>query len=186
MSNYEAIFGGVYVVFMILYVMIVIGAAAAFYILNSIGLSNMAKKLGYDKPWLAWIPGACVYLMCMLPTKEYKILVFNKTFTDRKNAFWAWLILLGAGFTLGILSAIPFIGWIIAILAFPAVIFGSVITGYPMLKDLFDLFHDNKKAMIFSIVSIAVPAAQGVFFFITGKGEPKMISDYTQHNETSM
>ncbi len=180
MSNYEAIFGGVYVVFMILYVMIVIGAAAAFYILNSIGLSNMAKKLGYDKPWLAWIPGACVYLMCVLPAKEYKILVFNKTFTDRKNAFWAWLILLGAGFITGILCVIPFIGWIIAILVYPAIVFGSVITGYPILKDLFDLFHDNKKAMIFSIVSIAAPIAQGVFFFITGRGEPKELPDYTQ------
>ena len=177
MSNYEAIFGGVYILFMILYVVIVFGITIAFYVLNSIGLSNMAKKLGHEKPWLAWIPGACVYLMCTLPKKEYKILVFNKTYTDRKVAFWAWLILLGAGFLTGILSAIPFIGWIMAILLFPAIIFGTVITSYPMLKDLFDLFLDNKKAMIFSIISIVAPIAQGVFLFITGKGEPKEIED---------
>ena len=186
MSNYETVIGGAYIVFLILYVVLVLGITVTFYILNSIGLSNMAKKLGHDKPWLAWIPGACVYLMCMLPKKEYKILVFNKTFTDRENAFWVWLILLGAGFITGILCAIPFIGWIIAILVYPAIAFGSVITGYPILKDLFDLFHDNKKAMIFSIVSIAAPIAQGVFFFITGKGEPKIISDYSQRNEASM
>lgn len=171
-TNYETVIGTGFGIFMVLYVLILLGMAAAIYVLNAIGLNNMAKKMNHPQPWMAWIPGANMYLMCTLPTKEYQILLLKKTYTDRRAGFWAWLIMIGAGMVIGLFSAIPFIGWIIAILGYPAIVFGSVVTGYPILKDLFDLFHDNKKSMIFSIISIAVPAAQCVFMFITGRGEP--------------
>lgn len=42
-------------------IMLVVGILT--YVLEGIGFSAMAKNRGYDKPWLAWIPVASVYLM---------------------------------------------------------------------------------------------------------------------------
>ncbi len=38
-----------------------IGFSVLVYVLESIGISTMLKKCGYDKPWLSWIPGANIF-----------------------------------------------------------------------------------------------------------------------------
>ncbi len=40
--------------------------AVALWVIRSIGLMRMAKKLGFPDPWLAWIPGAAEYLFVKL------------------------------------------------------------------------------------------------------------------------
>ncbi len=44
--------------------------AAIFYILNAWLLYRIGKRLGYDKPWFAWIPIANMYMMVDLSKKE--------------------------------------------------------------------------------------------------------------------
>lgn len=49
-----------------------------FYILQGIGLSDIAKKQGEDKYWLAWIPLGGVLLLMMLIEEKVPKLLRNK------------------------------------------------------------------------------------------------------------
>ncbi len=49
----------------------VIGAVVlVFYVYSALALSTTAKKLGFDKPWLAWIPIANLYMLFKLGEQE--------------------------------------------------------------------------------------------------------------------
>ena len=41
-----------------------------FYVYFAFAFMTIAKKLGYDKPWLAWIPIANIFLFPILATNE--------------------------------------------------------------------------------------------------------------------
>jgi hypothetical protein len=62
-----AVSTGVFAILAVILIIVLI-IAAAFYVLKSIGLYKMAKKVGYSKAWLAWIPYASTWLMFNLPT----------------------------------------------------------------------------------------------------------------------
>ncbi len=54
----------------IISLILVIGFAVAFYVLKSIGVYKLAKNHGIDKAFMAWIPFAWIYLLCLL-VKEF-------------------------------------------------------------------------------------------------------------------
>lgn len=129
-----------------------------FYVLNSIGLYRMAKKVGNDKAWLAWIPIANTWLMFTLPDSEYRILAINKVIQSRSNAFWIFFGgRFAVAFALMILSVIPFIGWF-AVLLGPlldlAVMVMYVLMLYPVYQDLYELFLPEDTAKNYAIASI--------------------------------
>jgi hypothetical protein len=105
--------------------------AIVFYVYTALVWSTIAKKLGYAKPWLAWIPIANVFLLPILAKKNWawgfiflvpivNIVFFIiwtwNIFEQRKYPGWLSLVPIAA--------IIPFIGWI-ASLAF-LVIMGMV------------------------------------------------------------
>jgi len=97
--------------------MSLIGIAA--YVYFALVWSSIAKKLGYEKHWLAWIPIANMFLYPILAGKKWgngfwlllpvvnvilMIIWSWKIFEKRKYSGW-WNLLL-------IASPIPVVGWI--------------------------------------------------------------------------
>ena len=68
--------GALIMVIAIIGIMLLLSIAV--YVLQAVPLYKMAKKLGHQYPWMAWIPFANTYLMFTLPDKQLRILAFNK------------------------------------------------------------------------------------------------------------
>lgn len=86
----------------ITFLFLMLAFACSFYVLQSIGLYKMAKKLGHDSPWLAWIPFANIYLMFILPKHSFEPLIIKTEIISRVNAFWIYM---GVTFGINILSS---------------------------------------------------------------------------------
>ena len=56
-------------IFYAVYMIFILAISAVGFILLGIGLSRMLKKVGYEKPWLAWIPIANGYAIGVLADK---------------------------------------------------------------------------------------------------------------------
>lgn len=154
--------------------------AVGIYILHSIGLYRMAKKVGNDKPWLAWIPFANMWLMFTLPDSEYRVLAINKVIDDRSNAFWIFMaIQYGASIVISVLSALPFVGWIFALIS-PllsiAVMVAYVFMMFPVYKSLYEMFLPESSAQNYAIASIIcnylLPIVTPILILIVSGKEP--------------
>jgi len=104
--------------FLAAFIVIAIGV----YVYMAFAFMTIAKKLGYGKPWLAWIPVANLFLIPILVKKHwawgfiflvpivgavfYFMWMWN-IFEQRKYPGWLCLIALG--------SFIPVVGWLAAI-----------------------------------------------------------------------
>lgn len=109
--------------------MIFIGLAL--YVYGALAMMTIAKKLGYDKPWLAWIPIANMFLLPILAEKEWPwgfillIPLVNMVFV----IMWTWRIYERRNYP-GWLALVPIASFIplVNFLAFPAqlVILGLV------------------------------------------------------------
>lgn len=137
---------------------IIIGTLLIIYVLESIGLYRMAKKLNHDKAWLAWIPYAKLWLLFDMPKKEFRVLALNKEIPVRTNAFWIYIaITYGSGIVLNMLAVIPIINWVVA---FISPLMGIALTlvfvfmMYPAYKDLFDLFLPEPTSKGYTLASI--------------------------------
>lgn len=163
-------------VFLIVIVGIAFLVAITFYVLRSIALYKMAKKLGHPSPWLAWIPYASTYLMFVLPEKPLKILALNTKLQARSTGFFIWLILtLGSGIIEGIIMMIPFVGTMIAgvlpLLEAVALIFLL----YPMYYDLFSIFVEDTQAKVFAIIGMIVSPVLTIFLLVASGKEPHSV-----------
>lgn len=152
------------------------------YVLQAVPLYKMAKKLGHQYPWMAWIPFANTYLMFTLPDKQLRILAFNKDI-DRVTGFWIWLALnLGGTVIQGIVSVIPVIGTLIATLLPFAILVANIFITYAMYKDLYEMFVDESQATPFAIVSMIVPITVVVFLWIASSKNPKPVVQVEENN----
>ena len=125
----------------------------ATYIVQAWGLYQMAKKVGYRKAWLAWIPYANHWLMFNLPTKEYKVLAVNKILS-RNLAFWIYIaISVGGGYLMAIIGAIPYIGQFIAVLGRLVILVATIFMIFPMYKDMFLMYYEDSNAQGYAIAS---------------------------------
>lgn len=67
-AEFARMFLAAFLVAMVVIAVIVI----VFWVLQSIGLMRMAKKAGFKDPWLAWIPGASLYLFMVLSGEKQR------------------------------------------------------------------------------------------------------------------
>jgi hypothetical protein len=114
-GRYAAIFGALLVVAIIICI--------ALYVYFAFAWSTIAKKLNYDKPWLAWIPFANIAMILQLGGFHWAwvflllipvlgwiaifvlLIISNwKVFEQRKYPGWLSLVM--------VLEAIPVINWI--------------------------------------------------------------------------
>jgi hypothetical protein len=174
-----AVSTGVFAILAVILIIVLI-IAAAFYVLKSIGLYKMAKKVGYSKAWLAWIPYASTWLMFNLPTKEYRVLALNKVIPSRNVAFWIWLaISVGGSYAVSILGVIPYLGVILLPLGELAVLAATIFMIYPMYRDLFLLYYTESSAQGYAIASTIcnyiAPIVPPILMLITASKAPREI-----------
>ncbi|MCM1496506.1 MAG: hypothetical protein NC089_12025 [Bacteroides sp.] len=158
---------------------------AILYVLNSIGLYRMAKKVGNNKAWLAWIPYANIWLMFTLPSSEYRVLAINKVINDRSNAFWIFIaISYGTSIVISVLSALPFIGWLFALvspLASIVTILTHIFMMFPVYKSLYAMFLPESSAQNYAIGSIIcaylMPIVTSILMLIVSGKEPIMVEE---------
>ncbi len=97
----EVIAGGVFgagvasaflfIIFSFLFIILLISAIV--YVYKALAWSTIAKKLKYDKPWLAWIPLAQFFLLPILAKKH-----------------WSWGFIVFVPFVVYPMTIIPIIG----------------------------------------------------------------------------
>lgn len=153
------------------------------YILGSIGLYRMAKKMGYQSPWLAWVPIANLYLMYILPGGSFRVLILNKVIEKRENAFW--IVIAGTVIRRMIREVFLFpfpdgrffslfddgvsIAWLVFLIFFL----------YPCYRDLFRLFETEQKAKTFAVLSFIIPILLPIFLLVAASKEPKKTEEHT-------
>ena len=151
--------------------------------LLAVPLYIMADKAGYAYPFLAFIPFANYYLMHILPIKEYNYIGMYKTY-ERKNGFLLYMIVrwigpLAIGIVGTILSVVPFIAMLIAMVIYfinLALIVAGFIGKAIMMIDLLDLYmkKDDKGLAIFlGIISLFVPIVFPIACIVLCTKEPE-------------
>ena len=163
--------------------LIVFLALIIHHFLLAVPLYIMADKAGYAYPFLAFIPFANYYLMHILPMKEYNYIGMYKTY-ERKNGFLLymivrWIGLLAIGIVGTILSVIPFIAILIA-MVIQLINLTLIVAGFIgkaiMMIDLLDLYmkKDEKGLAIFlGIISLFVPIVFPITCIVLCNKEPE-------------
>lgn len=120
----------------------------AFYILSSLGLYKLAVRRYLEKPWLAWIPIANLYVLAKL-VESLKI-------GDFEIPMLEMVLPLGA-LVCYLITSIPVIGFIISIL--------YTILLLLVLYNLYKIYRPDS-AVLWIILSIVFPFLIAVFIFI--------------------
>jgi len=117
--------------FLGLFVFVMIGL----YVYYALAFMTIAKKLKYDKPWLAWIPVANMFLIPILAKKHWAwgFMFFVPIANFVFMVIWMWNIYEQRNYP-GWLSLMPILGFVplLGVLAFIA---NLVIIGFVAWKD---------------------------------------------------
>lgn len=143
--------------------------AIAVYLLKAIPVYKIAKKVGCRTAWLAWMPVFPSYFRTFVLSDiagQKPISFFDGKITvkSRVMSFWAYLgiLIFGHGLVtalVGILNLIPVIGTLIS--PFAAILYllptvAAAFLEYAYLKDVLDIFKENKKSNATAAVIITV------------------------------
>lgn len=171
------------IVFYILYMLPMYAALIAFavvaYILTGKSLSAIARRRGIEKPWMAWVPVGCDWLLGCI-SDQYRYVTYGEETNRRKKLLWynigllsilavvmtiatLMVILAVAGasenvaLVLGLLLMVPYLAM------FPLVVLYSI-TYY---KSCYDLFRscDPDKSLVYLLVSIFASFPLPFFFY---------------------
>lgn len=162
------------------------------YVLEAIPVFRLGWKMGRTSAWLAWIPvfGSYfrTYILCDIPGKKSVALLKDKLMIkSRAASFGIYLLILLGGNTLitlmiTILGVIPVIGQIIAPLTTLLYLLPAVVCAYMeyiYLKDVLNLFKDNKKSNIIASIIVTLldtfvtfGIARTVFLYTLWNREP--------------
>ena len=171
LALFTLLFSHVLIVGIILIPVLLIAIVA--FILPAIALYKMATKAGYDKPWLAFIPFAQVYLEFVLPRRRYKVLFMN-THKRETMALIAILVSCFGSMVIAGLNVIPAVGQILDI----ALMLFLVAVNWGKRRDLLCTFTDENTAMTISIISIFVPMVYAIYLLVIMNNDP----DYGEGN----
>lgn len=171
------------IVFYMLYMLPMYAALIAFavvaYILTGKSLSAIARRRGIEKPWMAWVPVGCDWLLGCI-SDQYRYVTYGEETNRRKKLLWynigllsilavvmtiatLMVILAVAGasenvaLVLGLLLMVPYLAM------FPLVVLYSI-TYY---KSCYDLFRscDPDKSLVYLLVSIFASFPLPFFFY---------------------
>ena len=137
--------------------------AVVLYVLYAIPLYQMAQDAGMENAWLAWIPIAQTYVLCMLAKNDFE-LYGQIRFSKRENAFWAYVILFVAEI---FLSFIPFVP-VLALIAIKVLI-------WKFNYDVINTYSNSSNALLISILGAIIPIVMTVELWTIRKNK----ADYT-------
>ena len=143
--------------------------AIAIYIFKTIPVYVVAKKAGRRLAWLAWIPVFASYFRTFVladTAGQKHVSFFNGkvTIKSRGMSFLAYvgILIFGSGLVtaiISLLSLIPVVGTIISPFAAILYLIPNVATAfleYAYLKDVLDIFKENKKSNTTATIVITV------------------------------
>lgn len=147
---------GILIIAAIIGIIVGLVVAVVTWVLEAIPIYLLAKKLGREHAWLAWVPifGAEFRLWvlsdiaCEKPFTVYKE---KYTIKNRANSFWLYVAIkyFGAAVisaVVGVVSAIiPLIGSVSAVLMLLPTVACAIIE-YVYLRDVLDIFKENNEA----------------------------------------
>lgn len=161
-----------FVVMYLLYIIPVYAAAIAFsviaYILTGKSLSAIARRRGIDKPWLAWVPVGCDWLLGCI-SDQYRYVTFGEESNRRSKLLKMNIFMMAIAVVIltlcGVIGAIAALGGsddaILVVALFMIVLaYGmipvAVVYSINYYKSMFDLFRscDPDKSLIYLLVSI--------------------------------
>lgn len=185
----DALFAGGIVMFVFAIIGFTFLLVIGMYIITAIPLYKMAKKMGKDNAWLAWIPIGNQYIMYTIPDKPYDLFNGKIHFEERYKAFIMSLVVsYGGSIIYGMfsgLSVIPILGvfmFILAWLIWFAAIVCAYIIQYPMYKDIYDTFIPSKDNTALAVISIIIPIVAIVMLWIASSKEPVRYTEPTNYN----
>lgn len=135
-------------------VLVVVAVKFTKYLLECVALYSVAKKIGYKKAAIAWVPvfGSWFrrYVLVNICSDKDFVLFGKRRFKSRRKSFWVYVIISFCGGTLiDILSLIPGAGQVIMIVGTILSVIPSTICAvmdYVYLRDVLDMFRKNRKA----------------------------------------
>ncbi len=176
---------GIYLVVMVVLLIMVVAS----YLLSAYPIYKMAKKMGRDNPWLAWIPIANTYMMFVIPEKPYDVFNGKIHFEDRSRAFLIWLAIVYGGSAIvgmaSVVNAIPIIGALIYGVIYMLYIALTYIAKYVMYKDIYDTFMPDQNNVAFGVLTVLIPIVGIVMLWVASSKEPDSsigTVNYNQYN----
>ena len=161
-----------FVVIYLLYIIPVYAAAIAFsviaYILTGKSLSAIARRRGIDKPWLAWVPVGCDWLLGCI-SDQYRYVTFGEESNRRGKLLKTNIVLLVIAAVVLIFSGVMCVmaafgvsddAVLVMALFMMALAYGmipvAVVYSINYYKSMFDLFRscDPDKSLVYLLVSI--------------------------------
>ena len=147
------------------------------FLLPAVPLFKMAQKAGYNKPWLAFVPFAQVYLEFILPRRRYKALFIHTHKRGLMSLITILLVYIIPFFAVNVMAYfhVPYI-WV---RFFGICISVCVLPIYWRKRyDILYTFGDKGSALPISIISLWIPVLYAVFLFINMNKAP----DYGEGN----
>lgn len=137
-------------IFVFIFVLILVGIG--FFVIKAFGFYKIAQRKGIDHAWLAWIPFAQTYLYAEIIGEE---LVVGKT----KIPHFPWLyiaVMFGSSIISGILSLIPIIGWLLALMLGPVLFLINIYIMYRFFR-IFTGDNEVVNTVICTIFPVVFP-----------------------------
>lgn len=185
-SEMGALFGVVMGIILVFYVL-ALAVAIAFYVLQSVGIYTIAKRRGIHKPWLAWLPVGNMWILGSL-SDQYQYVKMGKVTNRRKVLLILYAVMLVAsvlstvGTVIAIVNATIFNGGEVALGVGGTLLSNLLVTGVSIAAmvmeyiALYDVFRscnpDNSVA--FLILGIFLPVTLPFFLFFNRKKDGGM------------
>jgi len=160
----------------------------AIYVVTALGYYRMAKKLGVDNAFLAFIPVASQYLIG-------QIAEVGASATGKKSWPWRYILLLPyiglfvLSFVMGVTSALSVVLPIFAVLTLllalviMPVTIAVVVFNYMALWYIFKLF-DEGNAVLYLVLSIFFSVAMPIIILILSGKTPMIYQQQSNPNDT--
>ena len=147
---------------------LMIGFAVVAYILTGKSLSAIARRRGIEKPWLAWVPVGCDWLLGCI-SDQYRYVTFGEESNRRSKLLKMNIFLMAIAVVIltlcGVIGAIAALGGsddaiLVVALFMMALAYGmipvAVVYSINYYKSMFDLFRscDPDKSLVYLLVSI--------------------------------
>lgn len=147
---------------------LMIGFAVVAYILTGKSLSAIARRRGIEKPWLAWVPVGCDWLLGCI-SDQYRYVTFGEESNRRGKLLKTNIVLLVIAAVVLIFSGVMCVmaafgvsddAVLVMALFMMALAYGmipvAVVYSINYYKSMFDLFRscDPDKSLVYLLVSI--------------------------------
>jgi hypothetical protein len=158
----------VYIFYFVLFYLPLIGLGVAAYILTGKSLSAIARRRGIEKPWLAWVPVGCDWLLGCI-SDQFRYVAYGQETNRRKKLLWyniALLLVVAAVLTVAAVmvamaamgasedAVIPLL--LLMLVPYLAIFPLAVLYSINYFKSCYDLFRscDPGKSLVYLLVSI--------------------------------